>query len=105
MWRDTLDDANAARLDELELSRQRKRIRKVELANLIAQGIDKSDAHRRAYAESAAAIEHSMAIRQSAREFTMANAERRRAFRQSISAARAGSSRKKFLSRLMLVAG
>lgn len=94
-WRDKIVDAIDARLDELEISRQRKRMRKVEMANLIAQGVSKQDARKRAYEESELAVEHSMALRTSAREFAVAGAERRRALKQLVGSARAGGSRRK----------
>ncbi len=94
VWRDKIVDAIDSRLDELEMSRQRKRMRKVEMAKLMAQGVPKSDARKRAYAESEVAIEHSMALRASAREFAMASAERRRALKNLVSSARAGNTRR-----------
>lgn len=95
VWRDKIVDAIDNRLDELEMARQRKRMRKVEMANLIAQGVSKADARKRAYEESEIAIEHSKAIRASSREFAVAGVERRRALKQLVSSARSGQSRRK----------
>ncbi len=93
-WRDKIIDAIDNRLDELDTIRQRKRMRKVEMAKLIAQGLSKSDARKRASEESELALEHTMALRASAREFAVAGAERRRALKQLVSSARSGKSRR-----------
>ena len=93
-WRDKIVDGIESRLDELATACQRKRMRKIEMANLIAQGISKSDARKRANDECEIAIEHTLALRASAREFALAGAERRRALRQLVSSARSGQSRR-----------